>query len=711
MIIDFSNINGGGGGGGYVLPIASDTTLGGIKVGSGLTINSGGTLSADAQPVGIATTAQTGVVKIGSGVNIDSAGTISVDAIDPSTLKSVSALPLTAASGDVVVYDNMAWYYSPTTGSSVNITKSGKIIKAKYYNLPNGAKFPFPNEKVGQTAETGPWIEYDNGYFYLCWVQNGQVITAGTFSMNSRWVIFGNTLEGVHSGSQTYGEMVFNFNYYNFSLYTEGDWPNQSAGHWEPLDWSSDFKPSLPVATNVDCGMVRIGNGVNVDSAGTISVSGFVPTSAMSGYVQTNRLATTGQTGLVQIGSGITVDENGVISVTGGTGGGGIEVVTELPSSGTDGQMVLLETVIPEKHIKVDGTASSNLTTTVTAIGITAKTLLFKYYFYQEYVDVFVNTDNSITLESETSGTSINIAVGETDDFAFSSNGYNNSVNVAPSSTGCVLTTTGTCVKANVINTIDQRNEERQVLYTWSDAPLLTADIDYTVESGNYQNWCVRYKYSELPENKTLLISKYSHGNQYYHFVYTGGTLVMYSSDSATGYTESSATIVAQYGVTVAENYIYWTDDEIIFSKVKSFRVRYSFNIDDFYKIGWHKNVEHKVNGKAFHRDFEYYDGDYNFMFRNPEYPVNIQNVRMNNGSISVYTNGNSSIGPVYAPTTTGTTGYVCVAGSGNVAPTWAEPSTLTNGVKFWKGTQDQYDAMSGTGYDNSTLYIIIPEE
>ena len=44
MIIDFYN-NNGGGGGSYTLPVASQNTLGGIKVGSGLTINSGGTLS------------------------------------------------------------------------------------------------------------------------------------------------------------------------------------------------------------------------------------------------------------------------------------------------------------------------------------------------------------------------------------------------------------------------------------------------------------------------------------------------------------------------------------------------------------------------------------------------------------------------------------------------------------------------------------------
>lgn len=49
MIINFNNLGnaGGGGGGSYTLPVASQSTLGGIKVGSGLTIDSGGTLNAE----------------------------------------------------------------------------------------------------------------------------------------------------------------------------------------------------------------------------------------------------------------------------------------------------------------------------------------------------------------------------------------------------------------------------------------------------------------------------------------------------------------------------------------------------------------------------------------------------------------------------------------------------------------------------------------
>ena len=102
MIISFKG--NGGGGGGYVLPTATANRLGGIKVGSGLTVQNDGTLSSDGissadtqqliqtamaaetarteqtylKSVPVATTATTGVVKIGAGLDVDSAGTISV---------------------------------------------------------------------------------------------------------------------------------------------------------------------------------------------------------------------------------------------------------------------------------------------------------------------------------------------------------------------------------------------------------------------------------------------------------------------------------------------------------------------------------------------------------------------------------------------------------------------------------------------------------
>ena len=67
-----------GGGGSYVLPVASQDTLGGVKIGSGLTM-SGDTLNANpgGYTLPIASENVLGGVKIGSGITIDSGGTIS----------------------------------------------------------------------------------------------------------------------------------------------------------------------------------------------------------------------------------------------------------------------------------------------------------------------------------------------------------------------------------------------------------------------------------------------------------------------------------------------------------------------------------------------------------------------------------------------------------------------------------------------------------
>lgn len=70
----------------------------------------------------------------------------------------------------------------------------------------------------------------------------------------------------------------------------------------------------------------------------------------------------------------------------------------------------------------------------------------------------------------------------------------------------------------------------------------------------------------------------------------------------------------------------------------------------------------------------------------------------------------NTSYGPFFAPTTGGTQGMVLKAQGDWVAPTWVNFYTeYTNGIKFWKGTEDEYDAISTK--DPSTLYIIVEEE
>lgn len=63
---------------GYTLPPATNTTLGGVIVGSGLTITAQGVLSVLQQDLPIATQDTTGVVKIGNGLRASADGTLSV---------------------------------------------------------------------------------------------------------------------------------------------------------------------------------------------------------------------------------------------------------------------------------------------------------------------------------------------------------------------------------------------------------------------------------------------------------------------------------------------------------------------------------------------------------------------------------------------------------------------------------------------------------
>ena len=69
------------GGEAYVLPPATTSALGGVIVGSGLTVDGSGKIDATATPYQLpaATTSALGGVKIGTGISVGSDGTISVN--------------------------------------------------------------------------------------------------------------------------------------------------------------------------------------------------------------------------------------------------------------------------------------------------------------------------------------------------------------------------------------------------------------------------------------------------------------------------------------------------------------------------------------------------------------------------------------------------------------------------------------------------------
>lgn len=505
---------------------------------------------------------------------------------------------------------------------------------------------------------------------------------------------------------------------------------------------------TLPVASQSTLGGVKVGSGLSITSAGTLSadgvdltnyvqeqelsayqttqgMSGYVETTAMSGYqttegmsgyVQTTQLATTEQTGLVKIGSGITVDNTGTISVTGGTGGG-IEVVTELPASGTDGQMVLLETVTPEKHIHITGMGTnSNPTQSVTAIGITEKTFLFNYNNYSTLCPVYVNPDGSYSIYDPFLEQENIYPVGETTAYTITNAGRDMSVTGVVTTTGCTFTVNPASTwRENAINDIDQHEEEKQELYTWSDSLRLTADIDYSTSSGN--PWCVCFRYKKLPENVELVTVRRSPYVNFRHIAFVNGSLNVYQDGNQTLDLENTSyeKTISKYshGFDVTENIqAYYTDDMLVIYTTGN-QTRYYVNENDFLRTGWIYEKDRRVSDKVYYKNFTWYDEDSNILyvtFNMYSVGLKINPSYSSENPYRVFSVNNSNIGPFFAPTTTASTsGQVCVSAQGWAAPTWVSPETITNGVKFWKGTQDQYEAIGEGNYDASTLYIIIP--
>lgn len=159
MIINFSNIgSGSGGGSGYTLPIATETRLGGVKVGSGLNIDpSTGVLSASGgtgSQVSVTQELSAGT-KIAT-VTVDGVGTdLFAPAGGGGGIEKVNSLPLTAEEGDVVwlnghsetgytilcAESDAGWPWEldrnniNIDGSDVNFRLGGSMIVGRWENL------------------------------------------------------------------------------------------------------------------------------------------------------------------------------------------------------------------------------------------------------------------------------------------------------------------------------------------------------------------------------------------------------------------------------------------------------------------------------------------------------------------------------------------------------------------------------------------------
>lgn len=83
------------------LPTASNTIMGGIKIGNGLISSAGGTVSVDHNSIPIATTTNLGVVQVGNGLKITAGGVLSAE-IETLPIASNTALGAIKVGGGLV---------------------------------------------------------------------------------------------------------------------------------------------------------------------------------------------------------------------------------------------------------------------------------------------------------------------------------------------------------------------------------------------------------------------------------------------------------------------------------------------------------------------------------------------------------------------------------------------------------------------------------
>lgn len=228
-----------------------------------------------------ATPKRLGGVKIGQGINVDSAGTISVSGIDVANYAMALKNTFEEENNLKVINDNGFLYMVEQEREN----EDGIYVKTKQ----NIGAVDINIDLSGQTAPEGETIDIVSfGDVTIALDEFGEL-----FYFNGEENIY---FDGEVSDYQ-YGD--FSFNWYDDGKHISF---NQNA---------TNFIEATPETGNYDR-LYEIAEDLFMANQNTL--------------------------GLVKIGEGINLAEDGTISVEGGSG---IEVVSQLPASGTDGQVVI----------------------------------------------------------------------------------------------------------------------------------------------------------------------------------------------------------------------------------------------------------------------------------------------------------------------------------------------------------------------------------
>lgn len=174
--------------GGYLAPATADT-LGGVKIGTNVTVADDGTIS-----IVDASQSVKGVIRVATDAEVE-AGTSTVLAINPKQLAAIKAISegkisLTdlSSSSSQLVYDSTTGQFSlkvdtDVTEDSANLITSGAVKKAINAELVGALKYEGPWTITGATDYSGIALPVKKGYMYLC--QGDGPVTIGGIEWNA----------------------------------------------------------------------------------------------------------------------------------------------------------------------------------------------------------------------------------------------------------------------------------------------------------------------------------------------------------------------------------------------------------------------------------------------------------------------------------------------------------------------------------------------
>ena len=345
-----------GGGSGYVLPVATRDRLGGVKEGSNITIDENGVISTHA-PYSLpeATKQSLGGLIVGDGLSV-SDGVVSVAGggsgyeLPPATRNDLGGIKvgdrLSVTSDGTLFADEQTYILPKATdqvlggvkkGDNISIDENGVISTHAPYSLPIAN-----DQAIGGVMINGNNLSIDPSTGLLSATDTNTEYDAGT----------GIRIDTPVSGN----DQIVNTGVLNVAL-------NQNEDGLVITKESGDSTISLPtyslpVATDQILGGVKQGDNISIDANGVISTHApyqlpEATDSTLGGIIVGNGLeitdgvlsttgggsytlppATTTDLGGIIVGNGLEVTSTGLLSVTGG--GSGITVDDELSTTSTN---------------------------------------------------------------------------------------------------------------------------------------------------------------------------------------------------------------------------------------------------------------------------------------------------------------------------------------------------------------------------------------